>query len=178
MQQSAITLKTLSVLSGYSVSTVSKALNDKADISIETREAIMNIAKEHNYVPNHYALALRKQQTKTLAVIIPEIADSFYGAILSEIQNLTFELGYRLMVFQSFTSQHKEKECFKLINDGSVDGVLVLSATDNTCLIEKLKHKNTVPSVFLQIEELTDCNENHINELAKIYFNELLIKIM
>ncbi len=100
MHQSAITLKKISILTGYSVSTVSKALNHKHDISLETRELIMDIANKYNYVPNYYATALRKQQTKTLAVIIPHISDDFYGSLLSEFQNLTFEQGYRLLVFQ------------------------------------------------------------------------------
>jgi len=73
MHQSAITLKKISRLSGFSVSTVSKALNDKKDIGVETKEMIMSIAKQHNYVPNYFATALRKQNTKTLAVIIPQI---------------------------------------------------------------------------------------------------------
>ncbi|WP_233530580.1 LacI family DNA-binding transcriptional regulator [Gelidibacter salicanalis] len=89
MHQAAITLKKISRLSGYSVSTVSKALNDKKDMSTETRETILNIAKKYNYVPNYYAIALRKQQTKTLAVIIPHSSEQFYGDLLSEIQNMT-----------------------------------------------------------------------------------------
>lgn len=176
MYQSAITLKKISIISGFSVSTVSKALNDKQDISIETRETILNIAKKHNYVPNYYALALRKQQTKTLAVVIPQISEGFYANLLSEFQNFAFNLGYRLIVFQSFTSQHKEKECFKLINDGSVDGVLVLSATGNKCLIEKLQNENIVPTVFFEPSQ-TNVDANSIKNLAKHYFNELLLKV-
>ena len=177
MHQSAITLKKISILSGYSVSTVSKALNDKQDISLETRQTILSIAKEHNYVPNYYAMALRKQQTKTLAIIIPQISDSFYSNLLSEIQNLSFELGYRLIVFQSFTSPKKEKECFKLINDGSVDGVIVFSAANNECLIEKLQYDSTVPTIFLK-EDSTEIENNDIEDLAKMYFHELLLKVL
>ena len=177
MHQSAITLKKISKISGYSVSTISKALNDKQDISLETRETILDIAKKHNYVPNYYATALRKQQTKTFAIIIPQISDSFYSNLLSEIQNLSFEHGYRLIVFQSFTSPKKEKECFKLINDGSVDGVIVFSASDNECLIDKLQNKSTVPTVFLK-EDSANIKINDIEDLAKMYFHELLLKVL
>ncbi|MGJ8593213.1 MAG: LacI family DNA-binding transcriptional regulator [Aquaticitalea sp.] len=177
MHQSATTLKKISLISGYSVSTVSKALNDKQDISLETRQTIMNIAKKHNYVPNYYAMALRKQQTKTLAIIIPKISDSFYGNLLSEIQNLSFELGYRLIVFQSFTSPKKEKECFKLINDGSVDGVMVFSAAENECIIEKLQYEGIVPTVFLK-ENAAEIRKNDVEDLAKMYFNDLLLKVL
>jgi len=64
MYQGTVNLKKISTLSGFSVSTVSKALNNKKDISSVTREAIQGIAKKHNYVPNFSALALRKQRSK------------------------------------------------------------------------------------------------------------------
>ena len=177
MYQSAMTLKKISVLSGYSVSTVSKALNDKQDISLETRETILSIAKKHNYVPNYYAISLRKQQNKTFAIIIPQIFDNLYGRLLSEIQSYTFDMGYRLLVFQSFTSHKKEKECFKLINDGSVNGALVLSSSSNTCLMEKLQNENTIPTIFLEAEKI-QLEEGNVKSLAKHYFNELLIKVL
>ncbi|MBA6152816.1 LacI family DNA-binding transcriptional regulator [Gelidibacter maritimus] len=176
MHPEAITLKKISRLSGYSVSTVSKALNDKKDISIETRATILNIAKAHNYVPNYYAIALRKQQTKTLALIIPQTSDEFYGQLLSEIQNMTFDLGYRLLVFQSFESIQKEKDCFKIINDGSVNGVLIITTLNNECLIKKLEVENMLPTVLWTLEgEIVD--NNLILEETKIYFNQLLDKI-
>ena len=68
VQPSTVTLKELSNLSGFSVSTVSKALNNKLDISIETRKAIKDIAKKHHYVPNNFAVALRVKRTQTVAV--------------------------------------------------------------------------------------------------------------
>ncbi|WP_084221520.1 LacI family DNA-binding transcriptional regulator [Winogradskyella sp. PG-2] len=58
----AVTIKEISSLSGYSISTVSKALNNKLEISKATREIIKSIAKRHNYVPNNYAVSLRIQK--------------------------------------------------------------------------------------------------------------------
>ena len=101
MSQTAMTLKKLSVLSGYSISTVSKALNGKKDISSNARNTIKEIAKKANYTPNYAAIALRKQVTKTFAVIVPQIGESKTAKFLSEIQKLSFIYEYRLMVFQS-----------------------------------------------------------------------------
>lgn len=176
MHSEAITLKKISRLSGYSVSTVSKALNNKKDISIETRTAIRQIAKKHNYVPNYYAIALRKQQTKTLAVIMPRTSDKIYGHILSEIQNMTYDLGYRLLVFQSFESTQKEKDCFKIINDGSVNGVLIITTLNNEGLIEKLEIENMVPTVLWKLNIQT-FGDHVIFEKIKEHFNQLLDKI-
>ena len=68
-----MTIREISILSGYSVSTVSKALNNKTDISEGTKTMIKRIAKEHNYVPNKYAVALRKKRIQLIAVILPKV---------------------------------------------------------------------------------------------------------
>lgn len=150
--QSLITLKSISELTGYSISTVSKALNDKTDISLKTRTFIKNIAQEQNYIPNFSALSLRNQRTKTIAIIVPEIADSYYSCIVSKIQKYSFKHGYRLLVFQSFSTQEKEEQCIKNISDGSVDTAILISkfnkdkssiAINNKLPIEYIKVSNS-----------------------------------
>lgn len=56
----AASLKDISIITGFSVSTISKALNNKDDISTKTKEIIQKAALENNYQPNHYAVMLRK----------------------------------------------------------------------------------------------------------------------
>ena len=64
-----------------------------------------------------------------------------------------------------------------MINDGSVDGVLVFSSNSNDCLAKKLKNMNTVPTVFLE-EEQSDFVTEDLKQLAEMYFNELLSKTL
>lgn len=176
MYQSSITLKTLSRLSGYSISTVSKALNHKLDISDETKNVILSIAKEQNYKPNYTAISLRKRETRTIGVIIPEISNEFYGKLLSSLEKLASTKGYRLLFLQSFSSPKKEKDCFKLISDGSVDGIIVLSSTSNNYLVKIEKKMNIPPYLFFEIEDLLISTSN-IEKLAKTYFDLLLREI-
>ena len=68
-----VTMKTLSQMSGYSVSTVSKALRDKKDISVKTRKIIKELAATYDFVPNNSAIALRSQKSNTIAVIVPNM---------------------------------------------------------------------------------------------------------
>ena len=55
------TIKDISKITGFSMSTVSKALNDKEDISDETKLIIRKAALDNNYKPNHYAVMLRRR---------------------------------------------------------------------------------------------------------------------
>ncbi len=131
--ETSITLKDLSHLSGFSVSTVSKALNNKYDISSETRQIIKIIAEENNYVPNNQAVALRKKRTNNIAVILPQINDEFYSCFLFHIEKLAYKFGYIITLFQSFEKHSKVKNCILKITNGSVDGIVLLSEVKEIC---------------------------------------------
>lgn len=164
-----ITLKEISRMSGFSVSTVSKALNDKLDISIKTRTLIKNIADQHNYVPNNYAVGLRKKRTGTVAVIVPQINTNFYSWFLFEAEKLAYDNGLKIVLFQSFESPSKEIECIKSINDGSVDGVILLSK--NKVEIDNYNH----PIEYIQITE--NQPKEQLEQYCVNSFNTLLQNI-
>ncbi|WP_298418806.1 LacI family DNA-binding transcriptional regulator [uncultured Kordia sp.] len=173
LSQSAITLKELSQLSGFSISTVSKALNNKFDISPTTRKTIQKIASKHNYVPNNYAVALRKKQTKAIAIIIPQINTAFYSCFLHNIEKVASKYGYRIVLFQSFSAQKREQECLKSINDGSVDGAIILSTNCVTEFTSRKKYQ--LPVQCFQISEQFD--EKQLKHECIDAFSDLLKEI-
>lgn len=145
-----ITLKKISNLTGFSVSTVSKALNDKHDINIETKRRIQEFSFKSNYVPNKNAISLRKSKSFIIAVILPQVNDVFYSETLCNMQKIAANSGYRIMLFQSFESTSKEVRYLDEINDGSVDGAIVLSE-NNKEFKENYKKINTIPLESIQI---------------------------
>ncbi len=167
-----MTLKELSSLSGFSVSTISKALNNKVDISVKTKQRIKNIAQQYNYVPNTYAVALRKKKSKVIAVILPQVNKSFYSSFLYNIQKEASNYGYRVFLFQSFEEEAKEREYLNSINDGSVDGAIVLS-------VNKKENKRLENAIFpIEHVELSgEKNEDVLKQYCLNKFNTLLKKI-
>ncbi|MFY0481399.1 LacI family DNA-binding transcriptional regulator [Flavobacterium sp. PLA-1-15] len=145
-----ITLKKISHLTGFSVSTVSKALNNKQDINVETKKRIQEFAYQRNYVPNKNAISLRKSKSFIIAVILPQVNDAFYSETLCNIQKMASKSGYRIMFFQSFESTAKEVVYLDEINDGSVDGAIVLSTNRNEFKANYNKI-NTIPIESVQI---------------------------
>ena len=119
------TLKDLAKELEVSVSTVSKALSDSHEISIKTKKKIIELAKKRHYSPNNIAVNLRKRETKTLGVIIPNIFNHFYTKILSGIETKAREKGYKTIVSISNESLTPEKEGIDFFTTGSVDGVLL-----------------------------------------------------
>ena len=71
-----ITIKMLARELNLSTAAISKALRDSHEISIVTKQRVQALASKLNYIPNPYAGSLRRRTSKTIAVVIPEVADS------------------------------------------------------------------------------------------------------
>ena len=171
--ESTITLKEISLVAGCSISTVSKALNNKLEISENTREIIHSIANKYNYVPNNYAVALRKKKTQTISVIIPQINISFYSSFLFNVEQLAYSKGYRLVVYQSFEEESKEEEFIRRNNDGSVDGLIII--TKNSLQRKYLSEENNLLVKYIRIDEKLP--EEFLKEKCLEGFSNLLNQI-
>lgn len=157
-------------MSGFSVSTVSKALNDKQDISIETRNAIKGIAKKFNYVPNNYAVALRGKKTKSIAVILPSVTVPHYNQTLFHLQKTLESSGYRVLLYQTFNSDEKEISFINRLNDGSIDGIFVISETP---LKKSVHNLNNFPLSVIKVN--SDHSIKDIERLTKNCLTKFLI---
>ncbi|MHB0753996.1 LacI family DNA-binding transcriptional regulator [Polaribacter sp. M15] len=125
-----ITIKTIAKELGVSTSTVSKALKDSHEISIETKKKIQAYANLYNYKPNHLALQLRNQKTKVIGVILPKIVHHFFSTVIMGIEDGANTKGYNIMVCFSNESYKKEVETLKVLSNGSVDGIIVSIASE------------------------------------------------
>lgn len=177
---SEITLKHLSQLSGFSISTVSKALNGGRDISKKTKLKICKLAKSNNYIPNSFALALRNRKTKILGVIVPNINSNIYCNIVAKIQETAFKKGYRILLLQSFKNEEKELECINNVRDGCVDGVILIKPNQKSfSLINNLiltMNSSSLPIVIKEIDKLAlDLDDGQT--IAENSLNMLLDKI-
>ena len=76
-----------------SKSTVSRAFRDSSDINPKTKERILKVAKELNYQPNHYASYLREQKSKTIAIVLPELANNYYTQIIQGTEKDSIKQG-------------------------------------------------------------------------------------
>lgn len=166
----SINLKELSYLTGFSISTVSKALNDKLDVSVKTKRLITRVAKKYNYIPNSLAVSLRNRKSSTVAIILPQINVDFYSSLLFHFQKIADRQHYRIVVFQSFESEQKEIEYLKSICDGSIDGAIVITRAKNNLYLQDYM----IPVLSLSILE-TLSTEN-LDDYCFSAFEKLLVK--
>ena len=92
-----VSLKELAVHLGLSPTTLSWVLNDApaaSSIPQETKDRILNAAKEFNYRPNYLARSLRVQKTNTIGVIVPELSDGYSAMVLNGVEAALTTAGY------------------------------------------------------------------------------------
>ena len=77
-----VTIKDIARLCGVGVSTVSRAINNHPDINPETRDHILNIIKEYNYIPNNSARNLKRTESKTIAILVKAIDNPFFSSMI------------------------------------------------------------------------------------------------
>ncbi|TSA33445.1 MAG: LacI family transcriptional regulator [Porphyromonadaceae bacterium] len=125
MSRGQVTIKDLAEELGISPSTVSKALKNHPDISQETRKKVNDLAKLWNYYPNPIALSLRNSRTKTVGLIIPEIVHHFFSSVISGIEDVAYDAGYNVMIYQSNESFNRELIAIQALLNSRVEGILI-----------------------------------------------------
>lgn len=125
MKNTQATIRDLALKLHISISTVSRALRGAQDVNPETKKAVLELAKELNYEPNKVAQSLRSKKTKTIGIIVPEIAIHFFSSVISGIQDYTARHGYTIMICQSLESFETEKANIHMLMANRVDGLLI-----------------------------------------------------
>ena len=146
---SKVDLKMMAAQLGFSVSTVSKALRDSHEIGENTKKIILAKAKELGYKPNPYASYMRHQKSKTIALVIPEVNNSFFLQVINGAESIAREKDYHLLIYITHEDAEHEKGIIEHLQNGRVDGI-IMSITLNTKSYDYLERciGNDVPIVF------------------------------
>ncbi len=156
----AITIKDIAKALGLSTSTISRALRGSHEISQETKRMVMEYAEQFNYRPNPIALSLKERRSRSIGVVVCEIANTFFSQAINGIESIAYNRGYHVIISQSHESYEREVVNVEHLSSRSVDGLLVsLSAeTDRIDHFKKL-HEKGLPIVFF--DRVTDEIETH-----------------
>lgn len=149
MAKSFINIKELAQALNLSTSTVSRAFRDKNDINPQTKQFILDKAKELGYYPNIYASNLRGSKSRTLAVIMPELANNFFSLAVRGIEKVAQANGYHTLIYVTDSSYDKEVSIVEELFNGRVEGIIMSVSGEGTNhdYISKLKDSG-IPLVF------------------------------
>src|SRR5678816_3913160 len=125
MKFEAVTIKDIAKALGLSTSTVSRALRDSYEISPETKKLVLDYAEKINYHPNPIALSLKERKSRTIGVIVCEIANSFFSQVINGIESIAYNRGYNVIIAQSHELFDKEVRNLQYLTSRSIDGLIV-----------------------------------------------------
>ncbi len=149
MKFEALTIKDIAKALGLSTSTVSRALRDSYEISPETKRIVLEYAEKNNYHPNPIALSLKERRSRSIGVIVCEIANSYFSQVINGIESIAYNNGYNVTIAQSRESFDREILNLQYLTSRSIDG-LIISVSTETKDFSYLKelHVKGMPIVF------------------------------
>ena len=145
------TLKDIAKKTGVSVSTVSRVLHDntkKHKISEETQERVERAAKDLGYRINTLARGLRLQKTNEIGVIVPDIANPFFSAVIKSLAGELRKVGYNFIVYDSDQDIAIERSAIRSLLEKRVDGLIIASVGQEFSHIQKIRDAH-IPLVMI-----------------------------
>lgn len=125
-----ITIKDVAKKLNVSISTVSRAFNDKYDIRPDTKELILKTSLEMGYIPNPIARQLSQQRSYLVGVIVPEFINAFFPKVIMGMQQILKDAGYQLLIMSSDERACDELENIKALERNMVDGIMISFAQE------------------------------------------------
>lgn len=120
------TIKDIAKACGVGVSTVSRAINNHPDINPETKEMILRVIKEHNYIPNNSARNLKRTKSKSVAVLIKGISNPFFSRMIEIIEHETQEKKYTFLLQRVEENEDELNVALELAKEKKPKGIIFL----------------------------------------------------
>lgn len=134
---------------GVSKATVSMVLNKRdQSISEETKNKILKLAEELNYIPNSLARGLSTKKTGTIGIVLPDITNPFFASIARAIEDSASSSEYNVIFCNTDNEIDKELEYIKLLISKLVDGVIFIAGGESRSSVEMIKNNN-IPFVLV-----------------------------
>ena len=134
MKFEAVTIKDIARALGISTSTVSRALRDSYEISPETKQLVLDCAEKLIIAQIPIALSLKERRSRSIGVVVCEIANNFFSQVINGIESIAYDKGYNVIISQSRESYDREVIDLQYLASRSVDGLLISLSTETNDL--------------------------------------------
>lgn len=107
------TIKDVARLAGVSVATVSRVINNSPKASASSRDAVSSAMEQLNYHPNANARALAQQSTETLGLVVSDVSDPFFGAMVKAVEQVAYHTGNFLLIGNGYHKEQQERQAIE-----------------------------------------------------------------
>jgi LacI family repressor for deo operon, udp, cdd, tsx, nupC, and nupG len=125
-------------MANVSTATVSRVISNAGTVKKETAEKVLEAIKKLNYQPNMLARQLRRSETKTILVVVPDITNTFFSAVLRGIESVAIENGYQVLLGDARNNVETETSYLTILGQKKADGLILLTARTDQKILEEL----------------------------------------
>lgn len=165
--RATVTVREVAQAAGVSMITVSRVINTPEQVSPATLERVNAAIQSLGYVPNLMAGSLRLSRSHLVTVLVPSIAGSLFGGMLTELTRSLEAKGYQLMVGQSGYDSPREDALLRAIIGRRPDGI-VLTGVMHSAQGRRLLQASCIPIV-----ETWDTTDTPIDMLLSLSHQEI-----
>src|SRR4051812_18414710 len=126
VEPSRLTIYDVARHAGVSSSTVSRVLAGRGTVSEATREMVLGVARRLGYRPNHVARSLATQDSDTIAVLLPDIANPFFPSLVKALQDEAQRSGYMVILGSTGADADNERRYLDTMLSKQVRHVFVV----------------------------------------------------
>lgn len=147
-----LTIREVAKRAGVSVATVSRVINKSSLVKPETREKILAVIQDSDYVPSAVARSLSVQDTSNIAVMVPDLKNSFFATAVNGITKIAEENKFNVFLFDTGESADREARSLMTLRELRLAGLIIVPVNSYSVttrnLLSRLK-QNGVPIVVM-----------------------------
>lgn len=148
-------IRDIAKISGVGVSTVSRVLNNHPDVKESTRERVLAVIRESNYVPNNSARILKQNNTKNIGVLVKGVFNPFFSELINVIGSKINEKNYTMILQQNdYVLEHEVENIISFVKEKRLQGIICLGG--NFIDLDEDSFKNiNVPVVLTSVNTVS-----------------------
>lgn len=150
-----VTLKDVAAASGVSISTASRALDERTISRSAAAANVRKVAEELGYRRNSFASSLRRGETRTLGVLVPRLSDTVMALMFEELEKAASSRGYFAMVATSGDDPDEERRAAETLLDRNVDGLILATARLDDELPRLLRERRVAHALVLRTDGIS-----------------------
>lgn len=162
-------IKDVANLAGVSISTVSKYFNNPQGMSEEYRRRVADAVEALEFSPNAMARSLRTKRTNTIALIVPEITNTFYVEVYNNIRLAAISKGYMTQLYTTEESVNILQELLSQLSSSKIDGIILCFLDEDEVISLLDRAQATMPIALLSWDADTQFNSAILDLTLTVY---------
>jgi len=125
------TIRDVAELASVAPATVSNVLTGRRPVAEDRKQRVLAAVAQLGYRPNHLAASLRRQETRTIGIVIPDLTNPFFAALVHRIEELAAEADYQILLMSSNEDTEQEAHRVDVLLARQTDGLIIAPARDD-----------------------------------------------